>query len=322
MGAMENFLPHELDVDKIDPDPDQPRKTMTGLEELSISIKSVGLIQPIAVRPHPTIPGRWMIVVGERRWRSAVMAGLTKILAFNRSDIGDDQIFWIQIIENLDDYRHPLEALEKALALRKFVESVTVEKACEILGKKKDWISRETALADVPEEIWGLAEKEKIKDRRTILDLGRLVKHTKRPVEDEWASIKSLGSTHTRDALHARMEASGAKKKRKKKGEGEVAGDEPEAQSDGGKNASSGTSFQITPGSGTSNAGHAISFSEGGKSQGAYNGGRFTRRGLNNKVRRAGKALGIDPDIEFEKFMEELLHRAVPEVANEEETAS
>ncbi|MBP2480191.1 hypothetical protein J3A72_000483, partial [Stenotrophomonas sp. PvP093] len=54
------------------PDPDQPRRTIDEqkLVELAQTIAAQGLIQPIQIRPHPALPGKWMIVAGERRWRA------------------------------------------------------------------------------------------------------------------------------------------------------------------------------------------------------------------------------------------------------------
>src|SRR3981189_2701475 len=75
--------PQQIDIDLIDPSPYQPRTRFReeALEELARSIKASGIIQPLVVRP---IAGRFQLIAGERRWRAAQRAGLTKISAIVR----------------------------------------------------------------------------------------------------------------------------------------------------------------------------------------------------------------------------------------------
>jgi len=319
MSMSNEVHPGDLDVNLIEPDPQQPRKKFHRLEQLAASIKAAGVVQAIIVRPHPTDEGRFMIICGERRWRAAVLAGISHIPAYNRADVPSARVFFMQLVENLDEYRDPLEAHEKSVALQVYVNDVGVDAACNELGQKKDWISRETALAKVPDEIWDLADREQIKDKRTILDLHRLCQHSQKPAEDEWQTIKGMGPKR-REALHSRMEASGAKKKRKPK---EEQGESQEIPTGSGTLASNdGQLEQVTlkpmampqtqPGqletrdstSFTSVAGAGV---------------QFRRKGLQARVRKAGSVLGIDADRDFEAFLEALLAKAVPEVAKVEE---
>lgn len=304
-----DFLANEIDVNLISPDADQPRRKMHNLQQLAASITAAGVVQPIIVRPHPAEPGRYMIICGERRWRAAVIAGMTRIPVFNKADISSERIFFTQLVENLEDYRDPLEAHEKAVALQKYVDSVGVDVACSELGQKKDWISRETALAKVPDEIWDLADREQIKDKRTILDLHRLCKHSQKPPEDEWQAIKEMGPKR-REALHSRMESSGAKKKRKAKDEA-VAGAED--------------SGDVSPGAGSEGQIDQVALRPASLPQGTGGGSgswappagaavQFRRKGLNARVRKASTVLGIDADRDFEAFLDVLLAKAVPEV--------
>src|SRR5262249_62060510 len=64
-----------IPIDKLDPNPDQPRSEIGDLTELTASIKEKGVLEPLLVRPTF---GRWMIIAGERRWRAASAAGLTR----------------------------------------------------------------------------------------------------------------------------------------------------------------------------------------------------------------------------------------------------
>lgn len=305
------MAPHELSIDSIDPDPKQPRRKFEGLQELSTVIGSIGVLQPILVRPHPTEAGRWMIIIGERRWRAAKLAGLATIPVFNRGAIPDARVFFMQIVENLEDYRHPLEAHEKAIALKSYVADVGVEEACKVFGKKKDWISRETALAEVSAEVWAVAEVEKIQDKRTILELNRLCKHTGKQPDEEWKGLKQIGPK-SREALHSRMVASGVKKPRAKKEEGSESLPEKSSNSgDGGAQlANPGTPIQIVPQARPEPQGAALAPADGPVQQS----GRFKRQGLASKVKRAGEVLGINADLDFEALLEKLLKLAVPEV--------
>src|SRR5262245_45003368 len=89
----------EIDIDRIRPNPRQPREAFEAeaLEELSISLKKQGVLQPIVVRP---VGSGYEIVVGERRWRAAQQAGLMKVPAVVRQ-IGDDQLLETALIENV-----------------------------------------------------------------------------------------------------------------------------------------------------------------------------------------------------------------------------
>src|SRR5919206_1730893 len=64
-----------IPVDKIDPNPEQPRVEIGDLTDLTSSIEEKGVLEPLLVRPSG-LSGRWMIIAGERRWRAAKAAGL------------------------------------------------------------------------------------------------------------------------------------------------------------------------------------------------------------------------------------------------------
>ncbi|MGZ8848596.1 MAG: ParB N-terminal domain-containing protein, partial [Pyrinomonadaceae bacterium] len=65
-----------IPIDKLDPNPDQPRHEIGDLTELTASIREKGVLEPLLVKP--TL-GRWMIIAGERRWRAATAAGLKEL---------------------------------------------------------------------------------------------------------------------------------------------------------------------------------------------------------------------------------------------------
>src|SRR5689334_8474726 len=89
----------EIDIDLIDPNPQQPRDRFdaANLAELAASIQANGIVQPIVVRPHA---GRYQIIAGERRWRASQQAGLRRIPAVVK-EVPDDKMLELALIENI-----------------------------------------------------------------------------------------------------------------------------------------------------------------------------------------------------------------------------
>ncbi len=95
----------EIAIDQIVPDPEQPRKQFEDkrLEELQKSVRSLGMIHPLVVRQHPAAPEKYMIVVGERRWRAAAAAGHGGVDCTVRNDLTEQEARELQLTEN---YHH------------------------------------------------------------------------------------------------------------------------------------------------------------------------------------------------------------------------
>ncbi len=108
----------ELLVDEVRPNREQPRSTIKNdkLEELAVSIKRHGVLQPIVVAPNKGKEGGYIIIAGERRWHAAKMAGLKTIPAIVRS-LNDQSRLEIALIENIQ--REDLTPLELAVAYSK-----------------------------------------------------------------------------------------------------------------------------------------------------------------------------------------------------------
>ena len=136
----------EIDIDLIDPNPEQPRTRFAEekLAELAASIRSNGIVQPIVLRPIGT---RYQIVAGERRWRAAQRAELRKVPAVVR-DIPDDKLLEIALIENIQ--RHELNPIEEAKAYRKLIEFIgltSIKKEIEEDLHKSRWPNESVANA-------------------------------------------------------------------------------------------------------------------------------------------------------------------------------
>lgn len=136
----------------------QPRRDMNpeALEELTNSIRTQGVIQPIIVRPQGT-GNQFEIIAGERRWRAAQQAGLTEIPAIVR-DIPDEAAMAIALIENIQ--RQDLNPVEEAAALQRLIEEfgMTHQQVAEAVGKSRASVTNLLRLLTLPEAIKSLLE--------------------------------------------------------------------------------------------------------------------------------------------------------------------
>jgi len=142
---------NELNVNLIEPNPLQPRLEIDKdkLAELSASIASRGLLQPIIVRPKGE---KYEIVAGERRWRAARMAGLDSIPVSIQS-LDDGGTFEVALIENLQ--REDLNAIEAAYGYKKLINErqLTQAELAEVLAKSRSSITNALRLLELPEDV-------------------------------------------------------------------------------------------------------------------------------------------------------------------------
>jgi ParB family chromosome partitioning protein len=127
-----------IQLSRIQPDPDQPRRTFDDerLEELADSMRSEGVLQPIAVR-YEAVDDIYVIVHGERRWRAAQLAGLENIPAVVR-DVPPERRLVQQLMENV--VREDLNAVDRAAALRGLkaqLGDASWERVAEAVGIKR-----------------------------------------------------------------------------------------------------------------------------------------------------------------------------------------
>lgn len=143
---------NEVALDRIFPNPEQPRTNFDeeALEELAVSIRELGIIQPLSLRA--TDDGNYQIIAGERRWRAAKIAGLTTVPAYVRT-VKDIEITEMALIENIQ--REDLNAIEIALAFKKLIDvyDLTQDRLSERLGKKRATIANHLRLLRLPAEI-------------------------------------------------------------------------------------------------------------------------------------------------------------------------
>ena len=143
---------NEVELSKIDVNPYQPRTNFNenALSELASSIKEIGVIQPITLRKISE--DKYQLITGERRFRAAKMAGITKIPAFIR--VADDQaMLEMALVENIQ--REDLDAIEVAISYQRLIEEckLTQENLSGRVGKKRATISNYLRLLRLPAEI-------------------------------------------------------------------------------------------------------------------------------------------------------------------------
>ena len=143
---------NKIDVGKIEANPYQPRTHFDEetLDELAASIKQLGIIQPITVREADN--GMYQIISGERRYRAALIAGLTEIPAYIRQ-AEDNNMLEMALVENVQ--REDLDAIEIAISFQRLIDEcqLTQENVSERIGKKRSTIANYLRLLRLPAEI-------------------------------------------------------------------------------------------------------------------------------------------------------------------------
>lgn len=142
----------ELDIDRIETNPFQPRSNFDEslLKELADSIVTQGVIQPVTVRKLGF--EKYQLIAGERRLRASKLAGIKSIPAFIRV-ANDEQMLELALIENI--HRHDLNAIEVSISYARLIDEckLTQEKLSERLGKSRSAITNFLRLLKLPPEI-------------------------------------------------------------------------------------------------------------------------------------------------------------------------
>jgi ParB family chromosome partitioning protein len=158
-------------IDKLDPNPDQPRRDIGNLTELTNSIRERGVLEPLLVKPGPQ-SGRWLIIAGERRWRAAGQAGLHEVPCIEM-DVDDQSVAEIALIENMQ--RKDLTPWEEADGLRALVErfGYTHEDIAKKVGKSRSTVTEALSIAALPESIRETCRRNGINAKSVLLEIVR-----------------------------------------------------------------------------------------------------------------------------------------------------
>jgi len=153
-NTVSNTSSNMLPIEKVIANPNQPRQDFNkeDLEDLTRSIASRGIIQPIIVRVSKENNDLYQIVAGERRWRAAQKAQLHEVPVVVR-DFTDEELLEVAIIENVQ--RSNLNPVEEALAYKALIDNFnyTQEQVATGLGKSRSYIANLLRLLNLPEKV-------------------------------------------------------------------------------------------------------------------------------------------------------------------------
>ena len=189
-------------IDKLAPNPNQPRTEFGDLSELIESIKEKGVLEPLLVRPSD-VGGRYMIIAGERRYRASMEAGLTEVPCIEL-DVDDKAVAEISLIENLQ--RKDLTPFEEADGLQALNSrfGYTHEDIAKRIGKSRSSITETISLSTMPPEVRDECRRADIGAKSVLLQIVR------QPSVEEMIDLaRKIGNTGlTRD--EARQERKGS----------------------------------------------------------------------------------------------------------------
>jgi ParB family chromosome partitioning protein len=159
-----------IPIDRIEPNPEQPRNEFGDLSELSASIKEKGVLEPLLVKP--TSGGKFMIIAGERRWRASGLAGLQEVPCIEL-DIDEQGIAEIALIENLQ--RKDLTIWEEADGLAALADKFgyTQEEIAKKISKSRTTVTELMTVASLPAKIREKCRAANISSKSTLLEVAR-----------------------------------------------------------------------------------------------------------------------------------------------------
>ena len=185
--------PSEVDLDSIVPGPMQPRTHFdeAALESLAESIKTHGIVQPLLVRRRD---GGYELIAGERRWRAAKLAGISRVPVIVK-EVPDDSLLEIALIENIQ--RENLNPIEEAHAYKKLIETVglTQESLASRVGRDRTYITNYLRLLRLPDDVQQLLKEGRLSTghARTLLALSDtdLQRRIARQIIDSGLSVRA-----------------------------------------------------------------------------------------------------------------------------------
>ena len=158
-----------VDVERIEPNPHQPRKDFGDLAEMVASVKEKGILEPILVRSYE---GKYQVIAGERRYQAAKLAGLLHVPCIE-VDVDTRGMLEISLIENLQ--RKDLSAFEEAAALQRLCDQFryTHDEISRKLGKSRTVITETLSLNRMPEVIQERCRQADITSKSMLLQIVR-----------------------------------------------------------------------------------------------------------------------------------------------------
>ncbi len=160
-----------IPLDKIDPNPEQPRTDFGDLTELTASIADKGVLEPLLVKPSRAT-GRWMVIAGERRFRAATAAGLKEVPCIEM-EVDDNTVAEIALIENMQ--RKDLTVWEEADGLVALCErfGYTHEDVARKLGKSRSSVTEALSIAAIPSDVREMCRVADVSAKSVLLQIVR-----------------------------------------------------------------------------------------------------------------------------------------------------
>ncbi len=187
--------PAKLPIEKLRPMAGgQPRQTFdeAKLEKLAASIKDVGVLQPLLVRP---VAGGYEIIIGERRWRAAQRAGLLEVPVIIRERVTPEEAFEFALVENLQ--RDDINPIETALGYRRLLDEFryTQDKLARSVGKDRSTLANSLRLLKLPDRVQAMTARGQLSEghARALLAL------------EEASAMLALAERIVRDGLSVRQ---------------------------------------------------------------------------------------------------------------------
>src|SRR6185369_3621674 len=185
--------PTEVELESIVPGSMQPRTRFdeASLQGLAESIRSHGIVQPLLVRRRGE---GYELIAGERRWRAAKLAGLTRVPVVVK-EVPDDSLLEIALIENIQ--REDLNPIEEAQAYKKLIETVglTQESLASRVGRDRSYITNYLRLLRLPDDVQQLVKEGRLSTghARTLLaiDQVNLQRRLARQIIDGGLSVRA-----------------------------------------------------------------------------------------------------------------------------------
>jgi ParB family chromosome partitioning protein len=185
--------PSEVELESITPGPMQPRTHFdeASLASLAESIRSHGIVQPLLVRRRDN---GYELIAGERRWRAARLAGLTRVPVVVK-EVPDENLLEIALIENIQ--RENLNPIEEAQAYKKLIETVglTQESLATRVGRDRSYITNYLRLLRLPDDLQQLVKEGRLSTghARTLLGLSHvdLQRRLARQIIDGGLSVRA-----------------------------------------------------------------------------------------------------------------------------------
>lgn len=208
-----------IDVSLIDADRAQPRQHIdeASLKGLANSIQIIGLIHPLVVQPADA-GGRYTLIVGERRWRAAVIAGEKSVPALIRH-CEPTETLEVQVFENLGlAMRVALEPRDMANAIQTIAERFeTRDAAAEHFGRNASWLTQATAAAKLSPKVTALLDSGKISSTGAAVQLEKLAQKNEVKAESLIGQIEELpeGKKLSRKIVDSALSEEGGRRKKK-----------------------------------------------------------------------------------------------------------